>query len=289
MLHPKNSHHHDGGLQQDLDILARRMHERRQLLGWIATGSAAALLGACTGRIGKPENRSASRSQPAASCLADPMETNGPFPADGSNGVDDRIANILSSQGIVRSDIRSSFGVSNSTAPGVPLTLKIRLADANAGCGALSGHAIYVWHCNRDGDYSLYADNLRNENYLRGVQVTDANGEVSFRSIFPACYAGRWPHIHFEVYRSLSAATGYDQAMLVSQFALPPSICEAVYAKANGYGASQAELAGLGLADDMVFADSTPAELAQMTPVITGDLANGYVATALVGVGRPYS
>lgn len=288
MLHPKNGRHHDGGLQQDLGMLARHMRERRQLLGWISAGSAAALLGACTGRIGKPENRSAPRFA-AASCLADPMETNGPFPADGSNGVNDRIENILSTEGIVRSDIRSSFGTSSSTAPGVPLTLNIRLADANAGCAALSGHAIYVWHCNRDGDYSLYADNIRNENYLRGVQVTDANGEVSFRSIFPACYAGRWPHIHFEVYRSLSAATAYDQAMLVSQLALPPSICETVYAKASGYGSSQAELAGLSLADDMVFADSTPAQLAQMTPVITGDLATGFVAAALVGVGRPYS
>ncbi|HUB90933.1 MAG TPA: hypothetical protein VMA74_14505 [Dyella sp.] len=286
MTHRKNGHHHDGGLQQDLDILARRMRERRQLLGWITTGSAAALLSACTSRIGKPENRSASRLQ-STSCLANPMETNGPFPADGFNGVDDRIINILSTQGIVRSDIRSSFGVSTATAPGVPLTLNIRLANVRAQCSALSGHAIYVWQCNRDGDYSLYADNLRQENYLRGVQVTDAHGEVSFRTIFPGCYAGRWPHIHFEVYRSLSAATGYDKAMLVSQFALPSSTCAAVYAKASGYAASQAELAGLSLADDMVFADSTPAELAQMTPTMTGDVATGYVATVLVGVETP--
>jgi protocatechuate 3,4-dioxygenase beta subunit len=38
------------------------------------------------------------------------------------------------------------------------------------------------------------------ESYLRGVQVTDSNGQVTFTTIYPACYSGRWPHIHFEVF-----------------------------------------------------------------------------------------
>lgn len=284
MTYSNNDHHHDGGLQQDLDVLTRRMRERRQLLGWMAVGGGAALLTACGGgRSGKTRSVSASDSQ-AASCIADPMETNGPFPADGFNGVDDRIINILSARGIVRSDIRSSFGASTTTAPGVPLTLKIKLLNVNAHCTALAGHAIYVWHCNRDGDYSLYAEAIQNENYLRGMQVTDAHGEVSFTTIFPACYAGRWPHIHVEVYRDLSTATSYDKALLVSQFALPPSVCETVYAKAAGYASSGAEFASARLADDPVFADATAAQLAQMTPEITGDVAAGYTATARVGL-----
>jgi protocatechuate 3,4-dioxygenase beta subunit len=284
MTHPNNDHHHDGGLQQDLDAINRHMHERRQLLSWMAIGGGTAWLTACgVGRVGRKASGSASNSQ-AASCMANPMETNGPFPADGFNGVDDRIINILSTRGIVRSDIRSSFGASTTTAQGVPLTLKIKLVNANAQCMALADHAIYVWHCNRDGDYSLYAESIQTENYLRGMQVTDANGEVSFSSIFPACYAGRWPHIHIEVYRSLSAATGYDKALLVSQFALPRSTCETVYTKAAGYASSEAELARTRLADDLVFADATAAQLAQMTPVITGDVTTGYTATVLVGL-----
>lgn len=71
----------------------------------------------------------------------------------------------------------------------------------------LAGYAIYLWHCNRDGGYSMYSSGITAENYLRGVQVTDSNGEVTFSTIFPGCYSGRWPHIHFEVYASLDAAT----------------------------------------------------------------------------------
>ena len=66
---------------------------------------------------------------------------------------------------------------------------------------------MYLWHCTADGNYSLYSSGITNQNYLRGVQVSDASGLVSFTSIFPGCYSGRWPHIHFEVYRSLALAT----------------------------------------------------------------------------------
>ena len=66
---------------------------------------------------------------------------------------------------------------------------------------------MYLWQCDRDGNYSLYSQAAASENYLRGAQEVDANGTVTFTSIFPACYSGRWPHIHFEVYGSLSDAT----------------------------------------------------------------------------------
>jgi protocatechuate 3,4-dioxygenase beta subunit len=62
------------------------------------------------------------------------------------------------------------------------------------GGSPFAGVAVYVRHCDRAGRYSLYSDGIENENYLRGVQVADADGRVRYTSVFPACYDGRWPH-----------------------------------------------------------------------------------------------
>ena len=86
-----------------------------------------------------------------ATCSAIPEETGGPYPGDGTNG-----PNTLTSTGIVRSDIRPSFAAMTGTAAGIPLTIKLTLVNVNAGCAALAGYAIYLWHCDRDGNYSLY-------------------------------------------------------------------------------------------------------------------------------------
>lgn len=81
----------------------------------------------------------------------------------------------------------------------MPATIKLKLVDIKNNCAPLSSYAIDLWHCNEAGEYSLYAESVLEEDYLRGVQATDEDGMVSFTSIFPACYTGRWPHIHFEV------------------------------------------------------------------------------------------
>jgi protocatechuate 3,4-dioxygenase beta subunit len=96
---------------------------------------------------------------------------------------------------------------------------------------------VYLWHCDRDGQYSLYSQGVTDQNYLRGVQETDGNGRVRFTSIFPAAYMGRWPHIHFEVYPSLSAATRSGSMLATSQLALPEDVCDLVYAT-DGYSES---------------------------------------------------
>ena len=83
----------------------------------------------------------------------------------------------------------------------MPLTIKLKVYDTNGDDVApLAGAAVYLWHCNREGEYSMYSEAIADENYLRGVQETDDDGSVTFTSIFPAAYSGRWPHIHFEVY-----------------------------------------------------------------------------------------
>ena len=144
-----------------------------------------------------------------------PDETGGPYPGDGSNGV-----NVLDDSGIVRSDLTSSFGSSTTTTPGVPLTIRLTVRDAATG-DALPGAAVYLWHCTADGNYSLYSPGHEQENYLRGVQEADRTGTVEFASVFPGCYSGRWPHVHFEVYDAVADAVDSGLIVKTSQIALP--------------------------------------------------------------------
>ena len=119
---------------------------------------------------------------------------------------------------------------------------------------------------------------------MRGLQVTDTNGRVAFTTIFPGCYAGRFPHIHFEVFTNAANATGGRFARLISQFALSADACTVVYANATGYTASQANYRSTSIASDNVFGDNSSAQIAVMTMAMTGDITSGYTATATVGL-----
>jgi protocatechuate 3,4-dioxygenase beta subunit len=193
-------------------------------------------------------------------------------------------SNVLSESGVVRSDIRTSFGTSTTTAQGVPLLMTLSLVNTNDSCAPMSGYVVYLWHCTRDGMYSLYSSSIQNENYLRGVQVSDSNGQVTFQTIFPAAYSGRYPHIHFEIYPSLSVATLYTNKILTSQMAMPRDICSTVYAGATGYSASVSNLAAVTTSSDNVFGDNSAAQIAAMTPSLSGSIANGYTGALTIGV-----
>ncbi len=196
-----------------------------------------------------------------------PEETAGPYPGDGSNGV-----NVLTESGIVRSDLTTSFGDASGVAEGVPVTVRLKVHDLNGDdITAMAGAAVYLWHCDREGNYSMYSDAVQDENYLRGVQETDAQGRVEFTSIFPACYAGRWPHMHFEVYQSLADATTYTNKLRTSQLALPQDVCDDVYA-ADGYEQSVSNLAGVSLDSDGIFSDGYSLQMAS----VTGSVTDGY-------------
>ena len=131
----------------------------------------------------------------STTCVSEiPQETAGPYPADGSNASNQAL-NALTLSGIVRSDLRTSLGTKN-VAPGIPCTVRLTLVNTNANCAPLANYAVYLWHCNRDGKYSLYGSGVTSEDYLRGVQAAASDGTVTFTTIFPACYSGRWPHIH---------------------------------------------------------------------------------------------
>lgn len=205
-------------------------------------------------------------------CAIIPEETGGPFPGDGSNG-----PNVLSESGVVRKDITTSFDGMTGTAEGVPYTIQFTVVNVDNGCKPLTGGAVYVWHADRDGHYSMYTASAAN--YLRGVQEVDANGVVSFTSIFPACYDGRWPHVHFEVYPSVAAATSGSNKLATSQIALPREVCDAVYAT-SGYEQSVSNLSRVSLDSDMVFSDGASLE----TPSMTGNVTSGYVSSLVVGV-----
>jgi protocatechuate 3,4-dioxygenase beta subunit len=258
------------GLERDLKMLRRA--DRRDVLRWLLAATAMPLIG-CGG---SGDSTTPGTDGGVSTCSKIPEETQGPYPGDGSNG-----PNVLTLSGIVRGDIRSSIGSASGVADGVPLTIELTLVNSNSQCAALSGYAIYLWHCNRSGQYSLYSAGVTGENYLRGVQVTDAGGKVSFTSIFPACYSGRWPHIHFEVYPGLSVATSSSGKIATSQMALPKTACDAVYAT-SAYSGSASNLSKVSLSSDNVFSDGSSTELATMS----GSVANGYQASLVVGVAR---
>ncbi len=258
---------HDRGLAFDLSTLVHR----RQALKFLAGMSVVTVAAAC-GANGSSDSSSSSSATTSSSAggsssttsagavatTAIPEETGGPFPGDGTNG-----PNVLTESGIVRSDIRTSFGDASGTATGVPITIDLTVLDSATG-GALNGAAVYVWHCDQDGRYSMYTQGAADENYLRGVQEADTSGRVKFTSIFPAAYSGRWPHIHFEVYPSLSEATSAGSPITTSQLALPQDTCETVYAT-DGYRASARNLSQTSLDTDMVFRDGYSQQLATVT------------------------
>ena len=274
-----DDHDDFGGLQRDLLATGAAM-DRRGLL------RLAAKLGGAMGALQLFGCGAESPTAPASTqtpttpgtpttgaCSPIPGETAGPFPGDGSNG-----PNVLGLTGVERSDIRSSFAGLSGTADGVPLTIVLTIVSAST-CAPLAGRAVYLWECDRQGRYSLYNAGVTNQNYLRGVQQADANGTLSFTAIYPGCYAGRWPHIHFEVYPTLTAATNVANKVATSQIALPKTTSDLVYATA-GYEASVGNLSRVTLASDNVFSDGAALEL----PTVTGSVAAGFTATLTVAI-----
>ena len=203
-----------------------------------------------------------------------PEETAGPFPGDGTNGPD-----VLSESGVVR---------------GHPVELR-QLVDRRRGRPAhdpargprprerlrADGRRGGLRLALRPGRPVLaLLAGVEDENYLRGVQAAGADGIVTFTSIFPACYPGRWPHIHFEVYPSLDAATDAGNNIATSQIALPEDVCDEVYATA-GYEQSVQNIAGVSLERDGVFGEDGGV---RQLGTISGSVADGLTVDLAVPV-----
>jgi protocatechuate 3,4-dioxygenase beta subunit len=292
----------DLGLAHDLN----RMMERRRAIKLLAGAGAVALLAACgsdatssatttaDATAGTTAATTAATTATTAATTADttaattaataaaaaagecttvvPEETAGPYPGDGSNGPD-----ILTEPDVVRSDITTSIGSFSGTAEGVPTSISLKVLDGANGCAPLEGGAVYLWHADRDGHYSMYS--APDASYLRGVQEADANGIVTFESIWPGCYDGRWPHVHFEVYPTLADALVASNRITTSQIALPEAECQVAYATA-GYEASVTNLTHTSLSTDNVFRDGWDQELA----TATGNNADGWAVALTITV-----
>jgi protocatechuate 3,4-dioxygenase beta subunit len=268
------------------DELARmqRVH-RREALGLLGAGLVA--LAGCSGSgsttssntssstsstAGSASTGSTATAAASAACEVVPEETAGPFPGDGTNGPD-----VLTQDGVVRRDIRSNLG-SSTPVEGAPLTVDLTVVDVASGCAPFAGAAVYIWHCDAEGRYSMY-DQARDDTFLRGVQVADEDGRVQFTSIFPGAYSGRWPHIHFEVFPSLAEATRGSNSMAVSQLAFPEDACDLAY-ETEGYEQSVSNMARTSLEDDGIFRDGHDLQLAAMS----GNATEGFVASLTIGV-----
>ncbi|MBJ6122031.1 intradiol ring-cleavage dioxygenase [Sphingomonas mollis] len=306
--HHLNEPEHGHSLAEDMKLM-QAMVARRRALKWFAGAGTAAMVAGCGGSGSSDASSSVSvvsgatptptatattatpTPTPTATatattgCVVDPTETAGPYPADGTNTSAGATSNVLTVNGVVRSDIRPSFISTTTVATGVLVTMTLTVVNVNATCAPLAGYAVYLWHCDRGGNYSLYG-NAASESYLRGVQVTDANGQVTFTTIFPACYDGRWPHMHFEVFSTLANALSGRYSVLTSQLAMPTAICTAVFADTTTYAGSATRFSRVSLSSDGIFGDNTAAQVTQQTPVFTGSPSAGYTATALIGIAR---
>ncbi|TDQ06975.1 dioxygenase family protein [Pedobacter metabolipauper] len=194
----------------------------------------------------------------SATCAVAPTETEGPFPTK-------------SPSGYVRSDITDGR-------TGYKLTAKLTIANSNTNCTVLSGVLVDIWHCDAEGNYSEYggsgmqSTNYQSAHFLRGRQVTDANGLVTFTSIFPGWYSGRSTHIHVHVYNAAGTS------LKVTQISFPEGSGSAVNI-VNGYSKG---MSGYTLnANDNVFSDDkNNSEMA----TVTGSIAAGFNLSIKINV-----
>lgn len=219
--------------------------DRRQvlsLLAWAGTAFAAGCANSPASPSSSSSNASTTVGSTNATCAVTPSETIGPYP---------------SLVDLVRSDVRE-------TRPGTKLTLNVQVVNTASGCAPVPGAFVEIWQCDAAGNYSAYGNQV-GQTWLRGFQQTDANGQVTFTTIYPGWYQGRATHIHAEV-------TINGVSRRVTQMAFPESVNNTVHT--SGVYASRGTNPTTNLADG-IFADSLAAEL--VTPV--GDPTNGYTAT----------
>lgn len=158
-----------------------------------------------------PTTSNSNSNSDSNACTVTDTETDGPYPLYNSRG-----------SAIQRVDITDGK-------TGLPLALSLTVKNVNDNCNVVSNARVDIWHCDKDGYYSGYS----NSGYLgtqdnstkvfcRGLQYADANGQVTFNTIYPGWYNGRVTHIHVQVYVN-------DKLKLTSQIAFPEEINTAVY------------------------------------------------------------
>jgi len=194
-------------------------------------------------------------------CVLIPEETAGPYP----------LSSVLSNTALIRSNITESRD-------GVPLTIQLKIQDYSSSCAPASGIVVYLWHCDKDGLYSGYnqpGGNTLGQTFMRGIQTSDSEGLVTFKTIYPGWYSGRITHVHFQVFRQSATGT----LIATSQFAFPAEVTTAVYNSTLYSGRGQ-NTSVRSFSEDNVFNDSTEYQM----PTLSGNVADGYVATLVVNI-----
>jgi protocatechuate 3,4-dioxygenase beta subunit len=185
-------------------ILSRR--EALILLGAIGAG------GGITS-LARFAPREALAAVPA--CIVRPQQTEGPYFVD---------------EKLNRADIRSDPS-DQSVRPGVRLDLAFSISKISAGgCIPLANAMVDVWQCDHLGVYSDVNDrgsSTRGKKFLRGYQMTDAQGAAKFITIYPGWYQGRAIHIHFKIRSAPSVSPGFE---FTSQLYLPDELSDKVLA-----------------------------------------------------------
>ena len=229
---------------------------RREVLAVFGAGIGAAV-SACASSPSSPSTTTTSSTTSTtsgnAACAVSATETRGPYP--------DTVG-MINNTAFYRRDITEGKN-------GLPLTLMLTIVNVNSGCSPVSNVQVEVWQCDAAGTYSAYGAGS-GQTFLRGVQTTDASGQVTFTTIYPGWYQGRATHIHVDVYRS-------GTIVKTTQIAFPESVSSAVYA--SGVYASKGQNSTSN-AGDNVFSDGTAGELA----TLTGNATNGYTAMLQVGI-----
>jgi protocatechuate 3,4-dioxygenase beta subunit len=231
--------------------------DRRSLLAAL-TASFGGALAACSSSASAVPNApsTATGSANSSGCVIAAEETAGPYPD---------LSGMVSNQAFFRRDVTEGRS-------GTPLTLTLTIVNVSVGCAALANANVEIWQCDASGNYSEYSQpgyNGVGQTFLRGLQVTDANGQVTFSTIYPGWYAGRATHIHVQVFHGASV-------IKTTQIAFPEGITATIYA--GGVYAAKGPNPTSN-SSDMVFADGTSTEMA----TVSGG-AGSYTATLTIGV-----
>ncbi|HWK74261.1 MAG TPA: hypothetical protein VNQ81_08320 [Povalibacter sp.] len=230
----------------------------RRSNGWITRREALGLIGA-TGLVGHATAASAA-SAADTRCVLIPRETGGPYPL---------FADTARLKALTRQNIAEGRG-------GTPLNLLLTVRNVNDGCTPIANALVYVWHCDKDGDYSGYrqrGSSTMGETFCRGVQSTDRNGQARFVTVYPGWYPGRITHIHFRVYLG-------DRLEATSQLGFPEDITRAVYDSPLYVARGQNRTVN-GFEDDSVFADGVQHQLCSTA---RNTATGGYDASLNVGI-----